>query len=286
MKILFSNLTPAFFFLLLSLSVGAVDHFYESCRVPKSCGNQSINFPFFIEGHQEHYCGYPGFNISCDNNGRSILHLSGQNYVVRQIFYSNQSILVSNAAFSDLDEDDCIPSLQNLTLSTDFTLPENQKRFVLLYNCQSSSSAVNTTLPNYRIGCDAENYTNSVLAYYENKDEDESVNVSRVCGRESVVAVTTEAANENEGMVTREVLRSGFILNWIASNCSLCESTGGRCGFDWTPHHFKCYCPDRPHSARCYPPGQSSSQPLLLFIYLLFLRKWYKFICIALAYLV
>ncbi|GMN32867.1 hypothetical protein TIFTF001_046643 [Ficus carica] len=59
-------------------------------------------------------------------------------------------------------------------------------------------------------------------------------------------------SRESEDMIT-ELLSRGFMLDWIASNCSLCNSTGGKCGYDFSTFHFKCYCPDRPHAARCDP---------------------------------
>nr|POF09365.1 abc transporter g family member 24 [Quercus suber] len=48
-----------------------------------------------------------------------------------------------------------------------------------------------------------------------------------------------------------ESLRNGFVLKWKASNCSICEDSGGNCGFDSTMYHFKCFCPDRPHAWDC-----------------------------------
>ena len=57
--------------------------------------------------------------------------------------------------------------------------------------------------------------------------------------------------SDGEGDV-EDIVNRGFLLNWIASNCSLCETTGGKCGFDYKSYHFKCFCPDMPHAARCH----------------------------------
>jgi hypothetical protein len=56
---------------------------------------------------------------------------------------------------------------------------------------------------------------------------------------------------ENVGSERMLLLERGFVLNWIASNCSICEGSGGKCGFDNATYHFKCFCPDRPHSRAC-----------------------------------
>ncbi|MED6174302.1 hypothetical protein PIB30_067839 [Stylosanthes scabra] len=77
-----------------------VDPHFLACE-PQTCGNQSIRYPFYIQGIQESFGGYPGFAISCDtNNGFPILNLSSTPYIIHQIFYHNQSLRVSNAAFS------------------------------------------------------------------------------------------------------------------------------------------------------------------------------------------
>ncbi|KAJ6356844.1 hypothetical protein OIU78_004857 [Salix suchowensis] len=47
------------------------------------------------------------------------------------------------------------------------------------------------------------------------------------------------------------MLERGFVLNWVASNCSVCDESGGRCGFNHTTYQFKCFCPDRPHARSC-----------------------------------
>ncbi|KAF4360773.1 hypothetical protein F8388_015096 [Cannabis sativa] len=250
-------------FVCFSVSVKAAsDPHYESCIVPKICGNQTISFPFFIQGQQEPYCGYPGFNLTCDSRGRSIINLSSQNYVVLQIFYQNQSVIVSNAAFLDLDDEQaCFPFIRNLTdLSPDFKIAEtddDRNSVVLLYNCRFSSIERNNDFLKNRIGCYGENQTNSVLAFYES-EEDELVEASRMCvpgPNGDVMAAKTAVVENNElGMVTmRDVVRSGFMVNWIASNCSVCEESGGRCGFLWDIYHFRCFCPDRPHALKCFP---------------------------------
>ncbi|XP_062110081.1 LEAF RUST 10 DISEASE-RESISTANCE LOCUS RECEPTOR-LIKE PROTEIN KINASE-like 2.1 [Humulus lupulus] len=276
MKIVFYYLVSALIFLnLYTFShsfVDAADPQYEACRVPKICGDQTISFPFFIQGQQESYCGYPypGFNLSCDPNGRSILNLSGQNYVVRQIFYHNRSVIVSNAALLDPEENGCIASVPNLTLSSDFKIAEGQNSVVLLYNCRAFSSVGRSNpLLKYRIGCYAENQTNSVLAIYES-DGDQLAQASRTCGPiGDVVVANTKAvdgymggSSENEGMLMREVLRRGFMLTWLASDCSLCEISGGKCGFMVPSYHFRCFCPDMPHAARCFPAASGKNGKL------------------------
>ncbi|KAM6561994.1 hypothetical protein CsatB_021992 [Cannabis sativa] len=100
-----------------------------------------------------------------------------------------------------------------------------------------------------RIGYYEENRTNSVLAFYES-EEDELAKALRMCvagPTGDVVAVKTVAGLvvKNNELGMRDVVRHGFLVSWLASNCSLCYNSGGRCGFFWDIYHFKCFCPRR-----------------------------------------
>lgn len=91
------------FFLLSMDFVGAVDPYYQNCRVPRTCGDNqtmTISFPFYIPDQQNSHCGYPGFELSCNDKKIPILNLSNDSYIVRQISYENQSFIVSNTALS------------------------------------------------------------------------------------------------------------------------------------------------------------------------------------------
>ncbi|KAK8987568.1 hypothetical protein V6N11_027314 [Hibiscus sabdariffa] len=75
----------------------------------------------------------------------------------------------------------------------------------------------------------------------------------------------------------------GGVFTGKASDCSVCEGTGGKCGFDYSSRHFKCFCPDRPHPARCRPGiGISILIVLLISIYVFwgrYKRKYASPIC-------
>ncbi|ONI31472.1 hypothetical protein PRUPE_1G315300 [Prunus persica] len=191
-------------FLLLTEASFALDFYYQNCSVPVSCGREDISYPFYIQGKQDPFCGYPGFQLSCHGDGEDaypLLQLSGNNYTSHNIDYQRKS-LISTACNND------ISSLHNLTLPNDqFELASNQADFFLLYNCNSS---VVESFPKYKVGC------------------------------------FDQATNK-----TRKVLSRGFDLNWFASDCSRCQDSGGRCGFNYTTYHFRCLCPRGTFSWRC-----------------------------------
>ncbi|KAM4095278.1 hypothetical protein ACJW30_08G017700 [Castanea mollissima] len=233
-----------FFSLVPKKSLGAVNPYFQICSVPKTCGDgQAIRFPFYIQDKQNSSCGYPGFNLSCDNNGHPTIVISNNNYTVHQIFYQTETLRVSDSAFSNPNSN-CIPSMNNISLpGVRFDLAPNQTNLCLFYNCNSS---VHESWPpsEFYPSCYGENDT--VLAL-SRQDPKLISNVSMEC-KSSVLAPV-----EAYGGAIRigESLRNGFVLKWKATNCSICEDSGGYCGFDNVMYHFQCFCPDRPRVWNC-----------------------------------
>ncbi|XP_024194518.1 LEAF RUST 10 DISEASE-RESISTANCE LOCUS RECEPTOR-LIKE PROTEIN KINASE-like 1.2 isoform X4 [Rosa chinensis] len=249
----FINLYVLIVFLLSETSF-AVDSHYQNCSVPRTCGGQNISFPFYIPGLQEDYCGSPGFQLSCNDNeegGYPTLQLAGNEYLVHNINYQNQTLVVSNAAFSNSNADVCIPLVHNLTFPTiQYALVPNQKEIVLLY---CNSSLVDESFLEYKIGCfePSSRTTTSILALP--RDDDQLFDdVSDKCGRKVVVVAPVESvSNVGNELGVADALRRGFMLKWLASDCSRCRDSGGKCGFDFKTYLFSCFCPDRPHAVSC-----------------------------------
>ncbi|KHN06687.1 Putative serine/threonine-protein kinase [Glycine soja] len=238
------------FYLLAKNTSCGVDPKFLACP-PTTCANnnQSISYPFYIQGKQEPFCGNPGFGISCGPNGFPILNLSNTQYIIHQIFYENQTLRVSNTAFSvsrpnTTNSKGCLPLplTQNLTLPStrEFDIAPNQTDIRLFYGCGSLP-----WLEEHKVGCF--NETSSVLALYK---EDKNISfVSKNCKGEVVDTIV------EDGIIggNEEALTKGFLLTWKAGNCSVCHNTGGRCGFDFVMYTFRCFCTDRVHSAKCGP---------------------------------
>ena len=244
-----------FFSLVPKKSLGAVDPYFQACSVPKNCSDgQAIRFPFYIQDKQNFSCGYPGFNLSCNNNGHPTIIISNKNYTIHEIFYQTETLRVSNSAFSNVS---CIPSTNNISLPGGrFDLAPNQTNLSLFYNCNSS---VHESWPSefFYPSCYGENDT--VLAL-PGQDPKLISNVSMEC--KSSVLAPVDAYGGGIG----KSLRNGFVIKWKASNCSTCEDSGGNCGFDNISYHFKCFCPDRPHATSCKTtrPGQFFSLEISL----------------------
>ena len=232
-----------FFSLVPKKFLGAVDPYFQTCSVPKNCGDgQAIRFPFYIQDKQNSSCGYPRFDLSCNNNGHPTILISNNNYTIHEIFYQNETLRVSNSAFSNPNSN-CIPSIKNISLRGGrFDLAPNQTNLFLFYNC---SSSVHKSWPSeFYPSCYGKNDT--VLAL-SRQDPKLISNVSMEC--QSSVLALVEAYGGGIGI--GESLRNGFVLKWKASKCSICEDSGGNCGFNNITYHFRCYCPDRPRAWSC-----------------------------------
>ncbi|XP_041010824.1 LEAF RUST 10 DISEASE-RESISTANCE LOCUS RECEPTOR-LIKE PROTEIN KINASE-like 1.2 isoform X1 [Juglans microcarpa x Juglans regia] len=230
-------------------SQGVVDPYFQVCSAePGNCGDgQPINYPFHIRSKQNRSCGYPGFELSCNNNGQPTINIQSNDYIIHNISYETQILRVSSADFWN-STTGCIPLTQAISFpSARFELAPFQTHDVnLLYGCDASTleSALRFSYP----GCDhGENKNGSVLVLPEN--DPKLRNVSKACTTR-VVAPVEPYERENRDGIER-ALRNGFWVKWKASDCSICQESGGRCGFNYTEWHFKCFCPDRPHAWHC-----------------------------------
>ncbi|GAV84545.1 Pkinase domain-containing protein/WAK_assoc domain-containing protein [Cephalotus follicularis] len=212
---------------------------FETC-VPRTCGEgPSISYPFWINGEQDSFCGYPNFQISCNGNN-PVLNISSDEYVIKDIFPGNFSLRLANAA---VYEDTCATPLHNISLDrTPFSLSPTHTDFLFLYNCTEKPEENST----YPVNC-ASNATHYSFAAFDLKAL-ESTNYSfKSC--QSLVDVPMDVIVDLLGMSYTDVLRMGFLLNWTAPNCSSCKTSGGRCGSD--NNDFICFCQDRPHLQTC-----------------------------------
>ncbi|KAJ6356842.1 hypothetical protein OIU78_004855 [Salix suchowensis] len=238
------NLFIATFF-LLPKKTSCTDPQFLACD-PKSCGDQKISFPFHIQNAQEEYCGYPGFAISCNEKNKTVLSLSNNEYIIQEIDYQSQSLRVSNAAAFGKNTS-CAPQIQNISLNEDiFRLPTARTGVFLFYNCNSTLLENDSKLLEHKVDCFGGNGNVSTLAMLD--DDPLLGSASEKCGA-GVVAPVDVYRGENVSI--GKMLERGFAMDWVASNCSECEESGGRCGFNITTYHFRCFCPDRPHGRLC-----------------------------------
>ncbi|XP_059650677.1 LEAF RUST 10 DISEASE-RESISTANCE LOCUS RECEPTOR-LIKE PROTEIN KINASE-like 1.2 [Cornus florida] len=236
------------FFLLLLRKALCVDPHFEECAAINKCGDQEISYPFWIEGQQKPYCGHPGFVLTCKND-TPILRIPYNDYIVKKIFYTNQSILVSNYAVLD-SNNVCFPRIRNMTLEDSRFEDYKDVPMLVLYSNCSLKSPLPKELSSYKVDCDG----GDGLVKFPN---DASLGSWTDNCKTKVMAPIHQLSENEENEEFLGVLRRGFELKWIANNCTVCGESGGHCGFD-NSSRFRCFCPDRPHYVGCARPGMLS----------------------------
>lgn len=233
--------TFIFHFTLLATQTLSLDPKFKACE-PKSCGKgPEISYPFYLSEKQDSSCGYPSFEISCDDELElPLLGISGEDYVIKNISYSTQSFQVVN---SKAYHDPCPSPMHNLTLHrTPFSVSPSHINFTMLYNC---SDYMPYDFKIYHLTCSG---NTSLPSFGVFQREMKKKFPSRLC--QKLVDVPVSASGESDvnlslGMTYVEILKRGFVLNWNAHSCFRCNSSGGRCGtYD---KEFVCLCPDGPN---------------------------------------
>ncbi|KAE9586062.1 putative protein kinase RLK-Pelle-WAK-LRK10L-1 family [Lupinus albus] len=239
------NITIVLFFLLFIATIVQSDNAkYKACT-PQSCGNgPTIRYPFWIPYQQEPFCGYPNFEITCKNKN-PILTTSKYNFIVNDIFYPNFSVTVTNI---DVYEEKCPAPMYNYTLDhSPFTFGSENSNISFFYNCTTEP----IDYPTYDLDC-TENATHYSFAVFH-KEALEHKNYSLNECQFMVNVPLNMNATVNFTSLLRmnyiEILKMGFLLNWIAPDCQYCEKSGGRCGFDGDM--FLCFCKDKSYLKSC-----------------------------------
>ncbi|XP_074324840.1 LEAF RUST 10 DISEASE-RESISTANCE LOCUS RECEPTOR-LIKE PROTEIN KINASE-like 2.1 isoform X1 [Apium graveolens] len=223
---------------------------YEECNKLRSCGNQIIRFPFYTENEKvSENCGYPGYELTCINNEVLLLNISEGQFRITEVFYSNKSFRVSNL-LSSRSGFCSLSKIRNLSLPSDgrFQLLTTSN-LVLLSNCTPESKQI---FPKYKTDCNLkEDDAEWVLAMKTN--DINLSNATEAC-QSLVVAPVREYTEDDDDTDYLKLIRNGFDLKWIDTDCSDCEASGGYCGYEGEPDNkFMCFCPDRPHSHGCAP---------------------------------
>ncbi|XVE64030.1 hypothetical protein DITRI_Ditri07aG0068700 [Diplodiscus trichospermus] len=233
------------------------DSRFSAC-VPRGCGNGlNISYPFWISGEQESFCGYPNSEIS-SKEAHPILKISDDSYIMKDIFYNNNSLLVANAV---VDEDDCPTPRQNLSFdTTPFSLSPENVNLSFLYDCKE--------LPDYHtypVSCASNASLHSFAVLHIEALENTNYSVESCQTLVNAPVYINGIANFVRllDMNYTEVLRMGFALNWTVYNCSNCMRSGGRCGFDST-NEFVCFCSDGSHHKTCNDGGLNLGRKLAI----------------------
>ncbi|XP_042375480.1 LEAF RUST 10 DISEASE-RESISTANCE LOCUS RECEPTOR-LIKE PROTEIN KINASE-like 2.5 isoform X2 [Zingiber officinale] len=226
-------------FLLVLFSVPSRSEYTCPNSTPANCGGVNISYPFwkssdFLQNNNP-YCGYRGFNVTCEPDSLPILRLGDYDYTVLGIDYKTRVISLADAEIFNRGSDHCPRGLHNVTLSSNVSLSytNNDVNITFFFNCDDGESQNNS------ISCanPGKNYVFGENMEYvpENCDE-------------ILVLPVLRSNLADPGQLGRDyasVLRLGFQLNWsydTNGNCANCQSSGGLCGYNKTNYDLAPAC--------------------------------------------
>ncbi|KAI0496642.1 hypothetical protein KFK09_022963 [Dendrobium nobile] len=222
---------------LLLTTVSADNRYRQNCQ-PQSCGNLiNVSFPFWFQNLQPDYCGYPAFELRCEDDTPK-LSMPVEDYHVLNISYDKRTVNVLMARFAS--KDTCLLPYYNLSFGlTPFTISSLNRELVFVYNCSAEKPGF------LQINC----HNNRSYAYLGGTYRiEESEGLFGSCFS---VVMPVLSSPEPEVKKYPELLADGFLLDWTAPDCSECLKSNGQCGYNNDTRNFMCICPDRPHWKSC-----------------------------------
>ncbi|KAB5548405.1 hypothetical protein DKX38_011811 [Salix brachista] len=175
-----------------------------SLNCTTSCGNRGVDirFPFWIKDRQPDQCGYPGFALSCNEEGNIVLELPTAGKLhIEKIDYKNQVILAS-------DPQGCLLRQQHSNFNSSvFNIQfEMSKVNFTIFNCSSN----NQSPLNWMAPCLS-------TAHYDVLAVDSELSIE---GKESLLSCT-----KMYDLPVPHDIR----LSWSIPSCGSCEATGKQC---------------------------------------------------------
>ncbi|XP_035542655.1 putative RING-H2 finger protein ATL21A [Juglans regia] len=228
-----------FFFLLFFFSMPYLATSKELCLKSVCRRNEpKIHFPFRIKSRQPESCGYPGFDLFCNEAGQTLMKLPGLysgEFMVEGIEYHKQEIWLN-------DPKSCLPKLilfHNLSAGSPFK-GVNYQDFTF-FNCSESFDlGVSRLTP---IVCLSDsNYT-----VFATSSARVIEILSTTCKLFKTVSVPVQSPFDEQ--ILSSDLSDDLRLTWDEPGCGKCESQGGQCGFKSNSSH-NIVCSHIPQSGR------------------------------------
>ncbi|WMV16867.1 hypothetical protein MTR67_010252 [Solanum verrucosum] len=236
------------FFIIIHLSpLSSVENkLFSSCGKSFNCANiTEITYPFWGNDRPKE-CGYPGFELQCDDQEKTIIQIANINYLVLDINLDAQIITVTR---KDLGIDGICQFNSTIDNSNTFEYASSLVNFTFDYACSPWIGSFNCPI-------NGMNYKNSFTIGGEEG--------AGTCHASIVVPGRKELPSG--GIIRdlgdlKQLLEQGFDVKWKVdtSHCKECEKFGGRCGFDAGANEFRCLCPDDQSSSSTSSSSSSSS---------------------------
>ncbi|KAJ8445311.1 hypothetical protein Cgig2_010669 [Carnegiea gigantea] len=104
------------------------------------------------KGHQQSFCGYPGYQVTCGTNNYMIINHSNDTYAISEISYFNQTLVVINTILLQTTFN-CSPAFHNFTLDDlRFQFASNHSVVFFLQNCCTEAQRSLAQYPQFSCG--------------------------------------------------------------------------------------------------------------------------------------
>uniref|UniRef100_A0A8R7TR18 Wall-associated receptor kinase C-terminal domain-containing protein n=1 Tax=Triticum urartu TaxID=4572 RepID=A0A8R7TR18_TRIUA len=208
---------------------------------PRTCGNLSIAYPFWLEEDGQPPCGAPSFQLNCNASQALLSRSMFGSYQVVQVFAENSSFV---AVDNNLPLDDGCPKFWfNISLGlglSPFVVSNKNRELLVLHNCSKQVMP-----PGFnRTRCANESFYRLGGVYGSHR---ELAGLPPAC---SLSVVPVLGFPDGNSYVSS--MRQGFLLEWTLSDeCPKCEASGGQCRYANAGTGFSCNCSDGVRPDKC-----------------------------------
>ncbi|XP_009800115.1 RING-H2 finger protein ATL20-like [Nicotiana sylvestris] len=208
--------TIIFFFFLNFFPAYSVD----VCN-PTVCSEMGrgpeIRFPFRLKNRQSDRCGYPGFDLSCNERGQTILTLPSGDFLVTDIDYTTQSIILN-------DPDFClVKRLINFNITNSPFRAAHQRNYTIV-RCTSDDWLNYGNYP-VAILLFCRGFSSRNQAFLAMPPNMYAQGKPPGCKLMSKVSVPLQLEDNFWSPM------EGLVLTWSEPSCRICENQGKLCGF-------------------------------------------------------
>ncbi|KAI4302899.1 hypothetical protein MLD38_038594 [Melastoma candidum] len=178
----------------------------SSCRA----GGLLVRFPFRLVDKQNQSCGYPGFDLSCDDQGRTVMNLteSGE-FIVDYIDYRKQTINLR-------DPNGCTPRRLTTFSTLGSAFRVESYRNITLSKCPPYAATL-AMLVYFPVPCLSDNFYSVVIGPVKN-----GLTMMTGCWDYMTMAIPFVYSDTSDPL--------GIIgLTWDHPACGSCEEIAGRC---------------------------------------------------------
>uniref|UniRef100_A0A0D9Y2Y6 Protein kinase domain-containing protein n=1 Tax=Oryza glumipatula TaxID=40148 RepID=A0A0D9Y2Y6_9ORYZ len=232
---------------LASLLLLLCHHAHADCE-PATCGNLTVNPPFWLDEPGRPPCGPPSFQLQCRGGEAFVAHSFFQTYQVVRIFTGNSSVVVVDRSLPL--ESGCPVPWFNISIGFvmgPFLISRANKELVFVHNCTTTKRRPPPPPQGFRrMPCSPDE---SFVFLGDGRP--------RLLLPECSMSVVPVLGLQDGDYVAS--MRRGLLLEWMLApgDCQKCSASGGQCEYSSDGMGFSCKCPNGVHNPMSCVAGDS-----------------------------